>query len=132
MRIQENRGFICAFRKIEDIYAQWQFQTDPRNIEPEVRPLFRQIANHLREHPPETLTQRQLEEKIESVEAPWGTRIEKELREVFKRSAENKEKSQALVEKIDDLGLQPFQAPEPLPRIEKDEIILVCWLAIVP
>lgn len=38
--------------------------------------------------------------------------------------------SAALVEKIRELGLQPYQAPEPLPVIEEGEIQLVCWLAV--
>ena len=116
----------------DDIFDQWQFQTDPKNIEPEIRPLFKKIADHLREFPPRNTTQKELEKLIESVEAPWGLRIEKELREVFKQDIEGERKSHELAAKIKDLGLQPYKAPEPLPMIEKDEIRLVCWLAIVP
>jgi hypothetical protein len=35
-----------------------------------------------------------------------------------------------LVEKVRELGLQPFVQPEPLPVIDEDEIALVCWMAI--
>lgn len=30
------------------------------------------------------------------------------------------------------MGLQPFEAPDPLPPIEEDEVKLVCWMAIAP
>lgn len=118
----------------EDIYEQWQEQTDPKNIQPEIRPLFHRIAEHLREYPPHDLGQAKLEEIIESVEAPWGRRYERELREVFKRDIDNLEieKSREFVDKIGELGLRPYKAPEPLDPIEKGDIKLVCWLAIAP
>jgi len=38
--------------------------------------------------------------------------------------------SLALVDKVKELSLQPFIQPEPLPVIDKDEIILICWMAV--
>ena len=35
-----------------------------------------------------------------------------------------------LAEKVRELGLQPFVAPEPLPVIDEDEVQLVCWMAV--
>jgi hypothetical protein len=35
-----------------------------------------------------------------------------------------------LVEEVEKIGVEPFQAPAPLPPIERDEIHLVCWLAL--
>jgi hypothetical protein len=37
-----------------------------------------------------------------------------------------------LVGKVEDLGLQPFEAPDPLPRIQEDEVKLICWMVIAP
>jgi len=115
----------------EDIYGQWMEQTDPRNIEPEIRPLFRRVAEHLREHPPDMLED-DFRELIESVEAPWGRRYERELREIYEREMDPERKTSELVEKIRDLGLQPSEPPEPLPIIEEEEVQLVCWLAVAP
>lgn len=42
------------------------------------------------------------------------------------------EKSRELVDKVEDLGLQPFEAPDPLPPIEEDEVKLVCWMVVAP
>ncbi len=116
-----------------DIYKQWQEQTDPRNVQPDIPRLFREVADHLRNHWPNDMKQGKLEETVDSVEAPWGNRYERELREVFEQEGlTDKAKSRALVEKVDDLGLQPFEAPEPLSPIQEKEVKLVCWLAIVP
>jgi hypothetical protein len=38
--------------------------------------------------------------------------------------------SAALVEKVRELGLQPFRQPDPLPPIDADEIALICWMAV--
>ena len=114
----------------KDIYEQWQTQTDPKNIEPEIRPLFRRVAKHLRDFPPKDVNQRELEKILESVEAPWGRRYEMQLREIFRKDISPEIKSKELLEKIKELGLQPFIAPEPLPPIKENEIKLVCWLAI--
>jgi hypothetical protein len=107
-------------------------QTDPRNIEPDIRKLFRDIGQHLREYPPNDVTQKELEKTIASVEAPWGRRYERELRDVFDQDLDAVEKSRQLIAKIEDLGLQPFEAPEPLPPIQKDEVKLVCWMVVAP
>ena len=118
-------------RAREDIYRSWEYQTDPKNIEPRVRPLFKRVAEHLREHSPKGLTQAALEGVIESVEAPWGIRYERELREIIDDDELSApEKSIRLTEKIKELGMRPFRAPEPLPKIEEDQIKLVCWIAI--
>ena len=115
----------------EDIYDQWMEQTDPRNIEPEIRPLFHRVSEHLQEHPPDML-EAEFRELIESVEAPWGRRYERELREIYNQEIDPEQKTSELVEKIRDLGLQPSEPPEPLPLIEEDEVQLVCWLAVAP
>jgi hypothetical protein len=79
-----------------------------------------------------------LREVLNAVEAPRGMRQENALREVWNRFhdeddevEEPKALSAALVEKVRDLGLQPYEAPEPLPPIEEEEIKLVCWMAVV-
>lgn len=117
----------------EDIYEQWQEQTDPLNVQPDIPRVFREIGQHLRDHWPEEETQDRLEEVVESVEAPWPQRYERELRDIYEQEdIEEVEKSRKIIDKIDDLGLQPFEAPEPLPPIREEEVKLICWMAIAP
>ncbi len=116
-----------------DIYRQWQEQTDPRNVQPDIPRLFREVADHLRNNWPDDMTQEKMEETVDSVEAPWGKRYERELRDVFEQEGlSDEDLSREIVEEVDDLGLQPFEAPEPLSPIRENEVKLVCWLAIAP
>ena len=79
------------------------------------------------------MTQERLEETVASVEAPWGRRYERELRDVYEtEDLDPVEKSRQLVDKIEELGLQPFEAPDPLPPIDEEQIQLVCWMVIAP
>jgi len=50
----------------------------------------------------------------------------------FDQDLDAVEKSRQLIAKIEDLGLQPFETPEPLPPIQKDEVKLVCWMVVAP
>lgn len=116
-----------------DIHDQWQEQTDPMNVQPDIRKLFRQVGDHLRKYYPDDLTQNEIQEAIEAVEAPYGRRYERELREIYEtESLDSIEKSRQLVDKINELGLQPYKAPEPLPPIEQNEVKLVCWMIVAP
>ena len=61
----------------------------------------------------------------------WSRRDENLLRIVWNNEySSDKEKSLALIKKIENIGIEPYQAPDPLPLIDKDEIHLICWLAI--
>lgn len=42
----------------------------------------------------------------------------------------NQTKALALVEAVEATGIEPFEQPERYPKIEKEEVRLVCWLAI--
>lgn len=114
-----------------DIYDEWMFSTDPANLQPRIRPFFRQAAEHLRKHPPAGVSQNELDMTIESLEAPWGVRIERAIKEVFEPDEEDPTAaSKVLVWKVRELGLQPFVQPEPLPVIDDEEITLICWMAV--
>ena len=43
---------------------------------------------------------------------------------------DDKEKPQKLVERLEEIGAEPYSAPKPLVPIEADDIRLVCWMAI--
>jgi len=114
-----------------DIYDSWMFETDPANLQPRIRPFFRKCAEHLRQHPPPGISQEELDATVEALEAPWGIRHERAIKQVFDREAEDPLAASAtLVEKVKELGLQPFAQPEPLPIIDEDEVVLICWMAV--
>jgi hypothetical protein len=113
----------------KDIYDEWMKATDPASLQPRVKPSLKAAADQLRKFPPPGLSLQELDRLVESVEAPWGARIERVLRESMDGKS-GIDTSTALVEKIRFLGLQPYRPPEPLPPIEEDDIRLVCWMAV--
>jgi hypothetical protein len=123
-------GAYAAWRKARrDIFEEWTFATDPANLQPRVRPALRAAADHLRKHPPHDTTQEALDALTEAIEAPWGIRIEKQIREAMD-SAEGVAASSAIAETVRKLGLEPFRAPDPLPPIQEVDIHLICWMAV--
>jgi hypothetical protein len=127
----QQAAFAAWHRARQDVYETWTYETDPANLHPRLSKLSREIAQHLRKYPPRGIDQKRLERCLEAIEAPCSRREENQLRTVFDREYSGGEaKSQALVEQIEQIGLEPFQAPEPLPPIRLEDVNLVCWLAI--
>ncbi len=118
-------------RARRDIFEEWQKGSDPKNLQPDIRPLFRKAAEHVRGHRPADMTLEEVDRLAEALEAPRGLRIEKSLREVFTpETAEGERTTKAIAERVKLLGLQPWKAPEPLPPIDEDEVQLVVWMAV--
>jgi hypothetical protein len=114
-----------------DVFEAWSRETDPANLQPPVPKLSREVARFLREHPPRGVEQARLQRCLDAVEAPCSQRDMNQLRAVFEAEYPGRDaRARALVEEVERLGLEPFQAPDPLPPIRSEEIQLVCWLAI--
>lgn len=127
------QGALDAWQRARrDIFDEWQALTDPANLQPDVRPLFRAAAEHVRMHPADGMTRDELDRLVEALEAPRGQRIERELRRVFTlETARGVETTRAIAAKVRELGLQPWKAPEPLPVIDLEEVELVVWMGLV-
>ncbi len=114
-----------------DIYDEWQRGADPKNLQPDIRPLFRAAAAHLRRYRPADMPLDEADRVAEALEAPWGMRIERSLREVFtQETAKGEATTRSIAERVKLLGLQPWKAPEPLPPIDEEEVVLVVWMAV--
>jgi len=125
-------GAYAAWERARsDIYDEWQRATDPRNLQPDVRPLFKLAAAHVRRHIPSDMPRAEADRIVEALEAPWGIRVEKAVRSVFNpETASGEETTRKIAEQIRILGLQPWKAPTPLPPIDRDEVTLVVWMAV--
>ena len=125
-------GAYAAWDKARDhIHAEWTFFTDPANVQPEVSSLLRSAAQHLRTNPPPDITLEDLNEIVESLEAPRSRKEETAIREVFKPDSDDRKGiSAAIIERVRELGWQPFRAPDALPPIGHDEIQLIAWMAV--
>jgi hypothetical protein len=118
-------------RARKDIFDSWTLETDPANLQPRVSKFNRSLADFLRKNAPVGMDQRRLERSLDAIEAPCSRREEKLLRAVFESEQITPAgKVQALVEEIERIGLEPFQAPPPLPPIQIDQVYLICWMAV--
>jgi len=115
-----------------NIFEEWQKATDPVNLQPKVPKTMRDAAALLKKHPPTDIVQTEVDRLIEAIEAPYGTRIQKMIREAMRSSDDPARQSVAVAELAKELGLEPAPPPDPLPVIEIDDVHLVCWLAITP
>ena len=123
------RAYAAWARARQDIFNEWQFSTDPANLQPRIRPLLRRAAELVRKHPASGIDQNELDRIVDSIGAPWGVRIENQIREAMGEVA-TPDAAARVVEVVRSLGLQPFQAPEPLPPIAPEEVTLICWMAV--
>ena len=117
----------------DDIFAQWQHQTDPRNIQPDVPKILREVREHLADYPPTNTNQDGAERAREAVGAPLSRREQREFREIYKDEGLSPvEKSDQFVDKVEELGLEPFENPDPKPRVRQEDIQLICWMVVSP
>jgi hypothetical protein len=111
-----------------DIFEEWMIYTDPRNLQDRVRPVFERAIEHLRKYPPSDISQQKIDRAVDSLRAPWQKRTENAIRTVMKDESHGVDKSRALIEKVDELGLQPLLPPKPLDPIDEGQVELVCWM----
>ena len=115
-----------------DIHAAWMLETDPKNLQPKVRPLNRRVAEFIRAHRPADDDGGKVNQALDILEAPWPRREELILREWFADAAhDGQEKARRMVAGILDTGLEPFQQPPALPPIEPEDVQLVCWMGLI-
>lgn len=120
-------------RACAHVFDSWMFETDPANLQPKVRPLNREVAAFLREYPPVNFEQSRIDRCLDAIEAPWSLREEKVLRNLWEQVFSSRsEKTAAVIDLVERIGVEPFRAPTPLPPIGESDIHLICWMAIVP
>ncbi len=126
------RGAYSAWERArQNIFAAWSYETNPANLQPKLRKLNRDVADFLRAHLPAGIEQARLDRCLDAVESPWSKREENLIRDVFKSAyASDEERARAVIEEVERIGLEPFQAPDALPPIQPDDIHLICWMAI--
>lgn len=119
----------------DNILTHWMRETDPANLQPKVDLINHQVAEFIRAYPPREIPSNDIRGALDILESPWPRREQTMLREWFKAAnyqdqPKDHELSYDLVNNVLNTGLQPSQPPPPLPLIEKDDIKLLCWMAI--
>ena len=108
------------------ILEAWDYETDPANLQPKVRPLNKSVAERLRTIKGHCIDAGKLAKSLDILESPWPLREENKLREWIA----NKVDSPILVENILSIGIEPFVAPAPLPQAIEEDVHLVVWLVV--
>ncbi|MBA2375639.1 MAG: DEAD/DEAH box helicase [Rubrobacter sp.] len=114
------------------IYEAWLESTDPANMRPSIPKPMRDAAELLNDHPPKDLGSDRLYRLLDAIEAPYDTRTQRMMRRALDAHEDPKERAEAVISLVDELGLQPPPEVEPLPEIEVGDVNLVTWMALVP
>ena len=95
-----------------------------------MRKLNREVDAFLFDNPA-NLEQTLIDNTSKTLLSPWPLREENKLRVVWKEEyPSNQAKTKALVEAVIASGIEPYEQPERFPKIERDEIRLICWMLI--
>ena len=127
----ENAAYDMWLVAQDNIYDQWMFETDPINLQPEIRPINIKVADYIRNNIPTNIDQNNIDLALDIIESPWDFRDMKKLKEWF-NSDNNESKSSYIIKKVLASGLEPFKTQTPLPPIKKEDIELIVWMGIVP
>ena len=112
------------------VVESWNHNADPANLQPDIAPALRRAAEMVRSHPPPELTQDEIDRAVDALQAPYQERVVRSVRSALNADGEPAEKAAAVIAVINDLGLEPYSTPEPLPEITPDDVHLVCWQAL--
>ena len=127
------RGAFAAWETARgDIVTKWNHLADKANLEPRIPPTLRKAADLIRTHPPATLTQNQIDQAIDTLNAPYPQRTIRTIRAATKTPDDPAEQAKRILDIISNLGLEPYTPPKPQPEITPDDIHLICWIALVP
>ena len=126
----ENAAYDLWLIAQEHIYNDWTFETDPVNLQPQVRPLNRRVAEFIRNNYPSNIPQEKIESALNIIESPWSRRDEKELKNWFNQEYLDFKKSEFLIERVNESGLEGFIPPKRLDPIDNSDIKLIVWMGI--
>lgn len=114
----------------EDIHRHWMYETDPVNLQPQIRRLNRDVAEFIRKNKAATTEQVRVDKALDIIESPWSRRDERRLRRWFECDLTGSAKTDFLIENVIGTGLDPFIPPDDLPVIAEEDIKLLVWMGI--
>ncbi len=118
----------------EEIKTSWNQLSDPKELSAPLEKAQRDAIDALRslKELPANQDQAGINTAVEKLQNPLKSRrpIQK-IRLALKEHPDDPTAQAAgLLEVIEDLGLEPYVPPTPNPVINKDDVHLVCWLAL--
>jgi len=117
-------------RAQQDMHREWMYETDPANLQPRVPPVNARAAAFLKANSA-GMDQSEMEQVADALEAPCAVREQQALREVLDRPGlDASARVRELVRVVKELGLEASTPPMPLPPIDRDDVRLLCWMAV--
>jgi len=113
----------------EHIYSTWTRLTDVANLQPDIPLALREAADLVVNHGAYLGIEKQ-QGLLQRLNARWEKRIVDRVREIVRSEAAASARIDELVGFVADAGLEPPEPAEPLPVIERDDVRLVCWMAV--
>ncbi len=123
-------GVFAAWALAEkNIFDKWSRLSDPANLQPDVPLALREAAELVAEHGGSLglAEQQDLHAKLNGA---WEKRIVDRVREIVRAEEPASKRLLDLQAFVKEAGLQTPPPPEPLPTITRDDIRLVCWMAV--
>ncbi len=124
-------AFDAWARARADIVEKWNHLADKANLEPTVPPRLHRVAEVLEKHPPPRLNQDEIDRALDTIRAPYSERTIRTFQAAMVGTDDPKQQAEEIVRVIETLGLEPYEAPKPLPEIAPDDVHLVVWMALV-
>ncbi len=113
------------------ILESWEFATDTKNLDPKIPAVMERAIAVIEDHYDGVLTIEEADALVERLRAPYPERLLRPVRKLLNEGSP-KEQVAALAELADQLGFTPSTRPQPLPPVNKEDIHLLCWMAITP
>ena len=112
----------------KDMFETWMWMTDRRNLSPEIPLALREAAALVAEHGDSLgVEQNQLLQKLN---AKWDKDIVDAIRVIVRADTSPAERLAELAEYVQAQGLRAPEPIKPLPVIKKEDIRVVCWMAV--
>ena len=111
-----------------DIFNSWAWMTDARNLRPDVPLALREAAQLVIDNG--AVLGAEQNSLLQKLNAKWDKEIVDAVRLIVRSADSDPDKLKKLVAYVHGQGLRAPEPVKPLPVIQKDEIRVVCWMAV--
>jgi hypothetical protein len=112
----------------KDIFDAWAWMTDAKNLRPDVPLALREAAQLVTEHG--VILGAEQNSLLQKLNAKWDKEIVDAVRHIVRSDNSDAEKLRDLAAYVHGQGLKAPEPVKPLPVIQRDDIRVVCWMAV--
>jgi hypothetical protein len=112
------------------IYEGWDYLTDQANLDPQLEKPVREAISLIEES--RSFSDDRKDRYKATLNGSWDSDIVRDLRAIVRDETTDEEKVDKIRDFIKENGLQPQKRPTPLPPVRKEDIRVICWMAVGP